>query len=176
MFLPPSPPPSQYAPTGCAHVPSPQPSTAVLRSHNRSSWCNDCHLVALPKRWAGTSGNKIFWQPSCFTTPLHPPSEEGGPGCDEEPWELASTHRIPCVEVAPPLRGQQGQVAQRPLEFQGDNGKWALGAVSACQQLKLRHPIQSTGAKQKLILKTILGKRRGKTKRDLEKSCWHCGS
>ena len=98
--------------------------------------------------------------------PLHPALGEGGPGWAEEPWELASTHQIPWVEAALPLRGQQGQVAQTPLEFRGDNGKRALWAVSACQRLKLRHPIQSSGAKQKLILKAVLGKSRGKRKRD----------
>lgn len=36
-------------------------------------------------------------------------------------------HRIPWVEVALPPGGQQGQVARTPLEFQGDNGKWAPG-------------------------------------------------
>lgn len=57
-----------------------------------------------------------------------------------------------------------GDRAQMPLEFQGDNDKWALWAVSACQWLKLRHLIQGTGAKQKPILKLILWKRRNERK------------
>lgn len=63
-----------------------------------------------------------------------------------------------------PLRGTAGQVTQRPLEFQGANGKWALWVLSACQGLKLRHLIQGTGAKQKQTLKLILWKRRVKGK------------
>lgn len=61
------------------------------------------------------------------SAPLHPALGDGGQvgaGWDGEPWEPASTHRIPWVEVALPLRGQ-------PLEFQVTmaNGHWGLVCV-----------------------------------------------
>lgn len=60
-----------------------------------------------------------------------------------------------------------GSLARWPgclWDSRGPQQKGARGS-SAGQQLKLRYPLQSMSAKQKLIFKSILWKRRGKRKR-----------
>ena len=79
------------------------------------------------------------------------------------------------MESPGPPEGHSGPGGTDASGIPRDNDKWALWAVSACQQLKLRHLIQGTRVKQKPILKLILWKR-SERKRDLEKNCWHHSS
>lgn len=75
-------------------------------------------------------------------------------GWDVEPWKFVSTLDSLTGEAAPEEAAWPGGP-----DTSGIPGKqWQMSTVgwSARQRLKLRHPIQGTGAKQKLILKSIL--------------------
>ena len=135
--------------------------------------------VALPKRQAVPSETKI--SKTAFVS--HPHSillwvQLGGGWCWARMWlsgNLLQYTESPGGKPRAP-EGHSGPGGPDASGIPRDNDKWALWAVSACQQLKLRHLIQGTRVKQKPTLKLIPWKRRSERKRDLEKNCWHHSS